>query len=475
MPRSALLTILAVAILIPAAKAQTVTCVAAAGERLVRSSGGAERVSDILLTCSGSQQAAVTTPTPMTLQLTLNVHITNTTITQGSTAVNAIAVVNGNNCGAPALSGPTFGSCGAPNPAVQDPQYGLRSAVNRLQWSLELPPIGAGSTSTVRLTGVRANVTQVAPQGGLITAFLSSQVAISNNVLTVARSSNQLLPGLGVYIDGSWFLDRNGDEVFNSATEVSSWGSPGDTPMPGDWNGDGVADLGVFSGGTWFIDASGNRAFDAATDIKGWGVAGWIPITGDWNGDRKTDLGAIEPSTMTWFRDMNGDFAFNAGTEVHGWGSPGDTPVVGDWDGDGDDDLGVFSGGLWFIDFNGNRTFEAGMDVYGWGVAGWTPVVGDWDGDGDDDLGAVESSTSTWFRDVDGNKLFNPATEVLRWGSLGDRPVVVDWNVDGEDEVGVYSGGVWLVDTDGSQTFNPLSELKPWGVAGWALVPGVWR
>lgn len=57
-------------------------------------------------------------------------------------------------------------------------------------------------------------------------------------------------PRLGVFTNGSWFLDRDSDFQFNPATELTGWGSPGDTPVPGDWNGDGVTDLGAFSGGT---------------------------------------------------------------------------------------------------------------------------------------------------------------------------------------------------------------------------------
>ena len=280
---------------------------------------------------------------------------------------------------------------------------------------------------------------------------------------------------LGAFTNGAWFLDRDGDLAFDGASEISGWGSPGDTPVNGDWNGDGFRDLGVFSNGTWFLDRNGDAAFDPATEIQGWGAPGWIPVTGDWNGDGKTDIGAIDPATSTWFLDLNGDFAFDPATEIRGWGSPGDTPVVGDWDGDGDDDIGVFSGGTWFIDFNGDGGFQLATDQRGWGVAGWIPVVGDWDGDGADEIGAIEPTSMAWFRDVNGDFLFDPATELVGWGSPGDQPVVADWNGDGADDVGVFSGGTWFIDAAGDGAFDPATDIRGWGVAGWTPVPGAWQ
>ena len=279
---------------------------------------------------------------------------------------------------------------------------------------------------------------------------------------------------LGVFTNGSWFLDRNGDFAFDPATEITGWGSPGDTPVRADWNGDGIDDVGVFSGGPWFLDLNGDGVFDPSTEIKGWGAAGWLPMVGDWNGDGVTDLGVIDPSTMTWFLDLNGDFAFDSTTEIVGWGSPGDTPVVGDWNGDGKDSVGAFSGGLWFIDVDGDKSFDPVTELKGWGVSGWLPVVGDWNGDGVSEIGAVDPSTMVWFRDINGDFAFDPSAEMLGWGSPAATPVVGDWNGDGRDKVGVFDGGIWFIDLVGDQSFDPITDFKGWGVAGWTPVPGKW-
>lgn len=312
----------------------------------------------------------------------------------------------------------------------------------------------------------------VEPNAGLAR---SGSILLANVQIQLSQAGAGSSPSkLGAYTGGSWFVDRNGNFLFEGGEQLG-WGSPGDIPVEGDWNGDGFRDLGVFSNGNWFIDANGDTAFNPATDQKGWGAAGWIPVTGDWNGDGITDLGAVDPVTMTWFLDLNGDFAFQAASEIRGWGSPGDTPVVGDWNGDGKDDVGVFSGGTWFIDFNGDGGFQIGTDQRGWGVDGWIPVVGDWDGDGADELGAIDPATMTWFRDVNGDFAFNPATEILGWGSPGNVPVVADWNGDGQDDVGVFADGTWFIDANGDGGFQPATDQKGWGVAGWTPVPGVWQ
>jgi hypothetical protein len=281
-------------------------------------------------------------------------------------------------------------------------------------------------------------------------------------------------PGrLGAFIDGTWFLDRNGNTEFNPGTDVVGWGSAGDTPVRGDWNGDGYLEVGVFNGGVWFLDVNGDRSLDAATEVKGWGAAGWKPMPGDWNGDGITDLGVVTPE-LTWFLDLNGDGVVDPATEIVGWGSTGDTPVVGDWDGDGADSVGVFSGGQWYLDINGDRGFNPATEIKGWGAAGWTPMPGDWNKDGVTDLGVVTPGM-TWFLDLNGDFAFDAATEIVGWGSPGDTPVVGDWDGDGRDAVGVFKNGQWFLDINGDRAFDPSTDSLGWGVPGSIPVAGGWR
>jgi hypothetical protein len=45
---------------------------------------------------------------------------------------------------------------------------------------------------------------------------------------------------VGIYRNGNWYLDRDGDGVWDGATETVTWGGmPEDVPVAGDWNNDG--------------------------------------------------------------------------------------------------------------------------------------------------------------------------------------------------------------------------------------------
>jgi hypothetical protein len=59
----------------------------------------------------------------------------------------------------------------------------------------------------------------------------------------------------------------------------------GDIPVAGDWNRTGTSKIGVFRNGQWFLDLNGNGAWDGCgTDacIASFGAAGDIAVVGEW-------------------------------------------------------------------------------------------------------------------------------------------------------------------------------------------------
>lgn len=194
---------------------------------------------------------------------------------------------------------------------------------------------------------------------------------------------------VGVYDNGHWRLGEHPGEI--------SFGLPGDQPVMGDWNGDGVKTPGVFRNGTWVLDETGD--------------------------------------------------GFDGGDPVLQFGLPGDKAVAGDWDGDGKDTVGVFRDGWWFFDQNGNGYDAADVNpvAFGWGTD--TPVSGDWNGDGKDSPGVFRDGT--WVLDLTGNG-YDSADRVLQFGLPGDQPVAGDWNGDGKDSPGVLQSGKWFLDLEGN-------------------------
>ena len=66
---------------------------------------------------------------------------------------------------------------------------------------------------------------------------------------------------------------------------VNMFGASGWTPVVGDWNGDGKGTkIGIYKDGTWYLDWNGNGVWDSGTDkVYTFGAAGWIPIIGKWS------------------------------------------------------------------------------------------------------------------------------------------------------------------------------------------------
>jgi hypothetical protein len=56
-----------------------------------------------------------------------------------------------------------------------------------------------------------------------------------------------------------------------------------DTPLTGDWNGDGRTKIGVYNQGFWFLDYDGSYTWDGgiADKIASWGL-GSTPMPGRW-------------------------------------------------------------------------------------------------------------------------------------------------------------------------------------------------
>jgi hypothetical protein len=243
----------------------------------------------------------------------------------------------------------------------------------------------------------------------------------------------------GIFDPGTatWLLDYNGDGVYTPGVDrFLQWGSPGDIPVVGDWNGSGTAKIGTFgpTTGVWLLDYNGNYTWDGPGSDRyfAWGSAGDTPVVGDWNGSGTTKVGTFGPNTGLWLLDYNGNFAWDGPSvdKYFPWGSGVDTPLVGDWSGSGTTKVGTFgpNTGLWLLDYNGNFTWDGpGTDKYfPWGSPGDTPVTGDWSGNGSAKVGTFGPGTALWLLDYNGNFTWDgPGVDkYFPWGSPGDKPVV---------------------------------------------------
>jgi hypothetical protein len=108
---------------------------------------------------------------------------------------------------------------------------------------------------------------------------------------------------IGIFNNGRWTIDSNGDGRLDSRDQTFQFGQPGDLPVVGDFNGDGMAEVAVYRNGRWFIDSNQNRQLDATDRVFEMEGDGY-PIAGDFNGDGK-DTPVLYHSGVNPYRQAN--------------------------------------------------------------------------------------------------------------------------------------------------------------------------
>ena len=342
------------------------------------------------------------------------------------------------------------------------------------------------SMATPHVSGVAALVKAVNPR---LTALQIKNIILNNvdvksslsgkvntsgrlNAYTAVLAAQRMAgpDNIGVYQNGSWYLDMNGDGVFNTGDFVYSFGLPGWTSVTGDWDGDGKKEIGVYKDGAWYLDMNGDGVFNTGDSVYSFGLPGWTSVTGDWDGDGKKEIGVYKDGV--WYLDTNGDGVFNTGDSVYSFGLPGWTSVIGDWDGDGKTEIGVYKDGVWYLDTNGDGVFNTGDSVYSFGLPGWTSVTGDWDGDGKKEIGVYKDGV--WYLDTNGDGTFNTGDFVYSFGLATWSPVTGDWDADGITDIGVYKDGAWYLDSSGDRVFGSGDSVYSYGQSGWTSIIGKW-
>jgi len=183
-----------------------------------------------------------------------------------------------------------------------------------------------------------------------------------------------------------WFL---ADTLMASAASHSFvYGTSGDIPIVGDWNGDGHDSIGVFRNGIWYLR---NTLTSGVADIiLSFGNPGDIPVVGDWDGDGIDGIGVVRNGV--WY--LRNTLTSGIAETTLSYGNPGDHPIVGRWQaGATHDGVGIVRNGMWYLR---NQLTSGNADLnFAFGNPGDIAIVGDWSGGGIDTPGIVRDWT--WF------------------------------------------------------------------------------
>lgn len=272
-----------------------------------------------------------------------------------------------------------------------------------------------------------------------------------------------------LFIDGQWFVDLNGNGVWDDDDLWIRLGTPWDRPVIGDWDGDGKDDVGIF-GRQWERDIARIRRDPGLPDPDNRRRRHWF---GSQEGEpgshpdsperfaarpgpgRAVGFAHFESPTATdaaaghapsaaesrerWLRrGAEGTLRADAVDHVFQYGRLVDVPLAGDWNGDGIDQIGVFRGGRWMLDLDGDGRWTDRDAAFDFGQPGDEPVVGDFNGDGIDQIGVVRGDV--WIIDTDGDRRLtaNDLHVRLPRPSPDAQPVVGDFEGNGIDRPGYF-------------------------------------
>jgi hypothetical protein len=317
------------------------------------------------------------------------------------------------------------------NPIQSSNAGGLDGFVLKTNWSSIIYSTylgGAGNDSVTAMAVDSLTSLVVAGTTGSATFPVSGSVgawqgsALSSFVAKIVPNFKAVVVNQPGYVYDVWHDTGYNGPNLNLSTSV--FGLAGDIPVAGDWDGSGVRRIGVFRNGTWLLDINGNGVFDAGDKTVMFGQAGDVPVVGDWNGTGKIKLGLFRQGTF--ILDLSGHLSgipTGLSDASFPFGLSTDIPVAADWSQTGTTKVGVFRNGAWYVDYSGTRSFGSAT-VYSLGQAGDLPVIGDWDGSGKPKIGVYRQGI--WILDYVGRgSLLSGFDLIFTFGGAGYIPLVM--------------------------------------------------
>jgi hypothetical protein len=177
--------------------------------------------------------------------------------------------------------------------------------------------------------------------------------------------------------------------------DVFYYGNPGDVPLMGDWDCDGVDSPAMYrpTNGFMYLRNSNSQGF-ADLDYF-YGNPSDLPLAGDFDGDGCDTLAIYRPSEGRVY--VKNSLGTGFADYSYYFGNPGDKPFTGDFDGDGVDTVGLHRESTGFVYLRNSHTQGFADLAFYYGDPGDRLVAGDWNGDGLDSLVVYRPSQGDWY------------------------------------------------------------------------------
>jgi len=195
---------------------------------------------------------------------------------------------------------------------------------------------------------------------------------------------------------GVWYL-RDGAGVVTSFF----YGNPGDYPLVGDWDCDGVDTPGLYRQSDGFVYLRNSNSQGTADVRFFFGNPEDIPLAGDFDHDGCDTVSIYRPgeARIHVINELGAnDGGLGAAAFTYIFGNPGDKPFVGDFDGDGIDTVGLHRESTGFVYFRQSHSQGIANAEFFFGDPGDRLVAGDWGiVDHVDTPGLFRPSNTTFF------------------------------------------------------------------------------
>jgi subtilisin family serine protease len=202
------------------------------------------------------------------------------------------------------------------------------------------------------------------------------------------------------------------------------YGNPGDYPIVGDWDCDGIDTPGMYRRTDGYVYLRNSNSQGTADIRFFFGDPGDMPLAGDFDGDGCDTVSIYRPGTAQVFViDRLGvdDGGLGAAEVSYYFGNPGDKPVVGDFDGDGVATIGLHRESTGFVYFRQTHTEGVADGEFFFGDPGDRLVAGDWLATGIETVTVFRPADATFYMRHSNTQ--GVADAVLPWGSGGWLPV----------------------------------------------------